>query len=79
MSLPAPEPGQVIRDAGRLAAIPGVLVQGTLDLGNLVGTPWRLQVAWPGSELVMVDAAHETRSGGMVSALLEATDRFRNR
>jgi proline iminopeptidase len=70
------EDGEVIRNAGRLAGIPGVLVQGTLDLGNLIGTPWELAAAWPGVELRMVDAAHETRSSAMVDALIEATDRF---
>jgi proline iminopeptidase len=68
--------GEVIRNAGRLAGIPGVLVQGTLDLGNLIGTPWQLAAAWPAVELRMVDAAHETRSEAMVDALVEATDRF---
>jgi proline iminopeptidase len=73
------EEGEVIRGAGRLAGIPGVLVQGTLDLGNLIGTPWELAAAWPGVELRMVDAAHETRSAAMVDALVEATDRFASR
>jgi len=67
---------QVLRDAGRLAGIPGVLVQGVLDFGNLVGTPWELARAWPAAELIMVDAAHETHSSGMVEALVAATDRF---
>ena len=53
-----------------------MLVQGTLDLGNLIGTPWQLAAAWPGAELRMVDAAHELRSDAMVDALIEATDRF---
>jgi proline iminopeptidase len=71
---------QVLRDAGRLSGIPGVLVQGLLDLGNLAGTPWLLQHAWPGSELVLVDeGAHESQSAGMVGALIAATDRFRRR
>jgi proline iminopeptidase len=71
--------GQVLRDARKLAPIPGVLVQGSTDLNNLVGTPWLLERAWPGAELRMVDAGHETRSGGMVDALIEATDRFASR
>jgi proline iminopeptidase len=70
------EEGQVLRDAARLAGIPGALVEGTLDLGNLVGTPWLLERAWPDAELRMVDASHETRSVEMVDALVEATDRF---
>jgi proline iminopeptidase len=73
------EEGQVLRDAGRLASIPGVLVQGTADLNNLVGAPWLLERAWPGVELRMVDAGHETRSAEMVDALIEATDRFADR
>ncbi len=72
------EEGAVLRDAGRLAGIPGVLVQGTLDLNNLVGTPWLLAAAWPGSELSMVDdASHSSTEGGMPDALVAATDRFR--
>ena len=73
------EDGEVIVNAGRLAGIPGVLVQGTLDLGNLIGTPWALAAAWPGVELRMVDAAHETRSAAMIDGLVEATNRFANR
>ena len=70
------EEDEVLMNAGRLAGIPGVLVQGTLDLGNLIGTPWAVAAAWPGVELRMVDAAHETRSAGMINGLVEATDRF---
>ena len=73
------EDGEVLRNAALLAAIPGVLVQGTLDLGNLIGTPWTLAAAWPGVELRMVDAAHETRSAAMIDGLVEATDRFADR
>jgi proline iminopeptidase len=70
------EPDQVLRDAHRLAGIPGVLVQGTLDFGNLLGTPWLLAQAWPDATLHLVDAGHELRSGGMVDALVSATDLF---
>lgn len=73
------EEGEVLRDAGRLAGIPGVLVEGVLDFGNLLGTPWELARAWPTAELLIVDAAHETRSAGMVEALVGATDRFADR
>ncbi|HEX4723244.1 MAG TPA: prolyl aminopeptidase [Pseudonocardiaceae bacterium] len=70
--------GVVLREAGKLAGIPGVLVQGVLDLNNLVGTPWELARAWPDSELILLhEAGHETQSSGMVDALVAATDRFR--
>lgn len=70
------EEGIVLRDAGRLAGIPGVLVQGTLDLGNLIGTPWALARAWPGSELVMIDDAGHGSGAGLAAAIVDATDRF---
>ncbi len=68
--------GAVLRDAAALAGIPGVVVQGVLDLSNLAGTPWQLAAAWPACELHVVDGAgHDT--GDEVSALLvAATDRF---
>ena len=34
------EDGQVLRHAAQLTGIPGVIVQGRLDLTNLSGTPW---------------------------------------
>jgi proline iminopeptidase len=70
------EEGSVLRDAASLAGIPGVIVQGSLDLGNLLGTPWELVHAWPGSELVMID---DTGHGGgqrMNESLVLATDHF---
>lgn len=69
--------GEVLRDAGRLAGIPGVLVQGEMDLGNLVGTPWLLHAAYPGSELVVVPGAGHDSSDPIADALVRATDRFR--
>jgi proline iminopeptidase len=69
--------GALLAGAGRLAGIPGVLVQGRLDLSGLAGTPWLLAHALPDAELVVVDeAAHETATPGMAGALLAATDRF---
>ena len=71
------EEGIVLREAGRLADVPGALVQGALDLNNLVGTPWLLTQAWPGSELVIIDdAGHGSRPSGMRDNLIAATDRF---
>jgi proline iminopeptidase len=72
------EEGVVLRDAGRLGGIPGVLVQGSLDLGNLIGTPWLLHAEWPGSELILIeDAGHGYSDRAMVASLVAATDRFR--
>lgn len=71
------EEGILLRQAGRLAGIPGVIVQGSLDLGNLLGTPWELAHAWPGSELEVIDhAGHNYGDPGIQDALITATDRF---
>jgi proline iminopeptidase len=49
-----------------------------LDLGNLLGTPWELAGAWPGSELVLVDdAGHDADSPTITERLVAATDRCR--
>jgi proline iminopeptidase len=66
-----------MRGAGRLAGIPGILVQGALDLNNLVGNPWLLAHAWPGSELILIDrTGHDGTTDDMRGALVAATDRF---
>ncbi|MFE1312804.1 prolyl aminopeptidase [Streptomyces sp. NPDC058755] len=70
--------GVVLRHAHLLAGIPGTLVQGSLDFGNLLGIVWRLRQAWPGSELVTVDdAGHTTGAPGVAEALVAATDKHR--
>lgn len=69
--------GVVLRDAHLLKNIPGTLVQGSLDPGNLLGTVWRLHHAWPGSELIVVDeVGHNAGAPGMVDELVAATDRY---
>lgn len=47
------EENAVIRDAGRLAGIPGVLIHGRLDLSCPVETAWELARAWPGAKLLV--------------------------
>ncbi|MCX4991655.1 MULTISPECIES: prolyl aminopeptidase [unclassified Streptomyces] len=72
--------GVVIRDAPLLKGIPGTLVQGSLDFGNLLGTVWRLHHRWPGSELTVVDdVGHTTGAAGVVDALVAATDKYASR
>jgi proline iminopeptidase len=69
--------GVVLRDTPLLKGIPGTLVQGSLDLGNLLGIVWRLHHAWPGSELVLVDdAGHNAGAPGVVDVLVAATDKY---
>src|SRR5262249_47044259 len=46
--------GVLIREAGQLAGIPGVLIHGRNDLGGGACTPWELARAWPGAELIII-------------------------
>lgn len=67
----------LVRSAGLLSGIPGILIHGRLDIGGPLITPWRLNTNWPGSELVLVDeAGHDARDPGMSESIVAATDRF---
>jgi proline iminopeptidase len=68
--------GVLIREAGKLAGIPGVLVHGRGDLGGPVITAWELARAWPDAELVVVDDSGHTGSAAMQEALRAAGDRL---
>ena len=70
------EDGALLRDAGRLAGIPGVLIHGRLDLSGPLDTAWELARAWPGAELVAVGDAGHQGSDAMRARLIEALDRF---
>ena len=71
------EDGILLRNASALTGIPGVLVQGRLDLGGPLVTAWELAQAWPASELLIVQGAgHSTADPGMSEAIIAATDRF---
>jgi proline iminopeptidase len=72
--------GILLRNAGALADIPGVMINGRLDLQAPLVTAWQLARRWPGSELVVVpDAGHSTTDAGMSDAIIDATDRFGDR
>ena len=68
--------GVLLAEAGRLGPVPGLIIQGSLDLINLLGTPWLLAAAWPGSELALVDDAGHGGSDALTSAIVTATDEF---
>ncbi|MEO7024418.1 MAG: prolyl aminopeptidase [Leifsonia sp.] len=71
------EEEQLIRDAEKLRAIPGVIVQGRYDVCTPPMTAWDLHRAWPESDFRMIaDAGHAFDEPGILDALIEATDRF---
>jgi proline iminopeptidase len=68
--------GQLLRDAGRLARIPAVLIHGRFDLGSPLKTAWELAKAWPDAELKVIDDSGHTGSPAMRDAVLEAIAGF---
>jgi proline iminopeptidase len=69
--------GALLRDAGKLPGIPGVMVHGQLDISSPPDTPWRLAQAWPDATLTLIeDAAHGAGTPSMAQTLVAATDRF---
>jgi proline iminopeptidase len=70
------EDGALVRDAAKLAGVPGVLVHGRLDVSSPLDIPLRIAQAWPGAELVIIDdAGHGTRHVTMTAELLAAINR----
>ncbi|WP_110945451.1 prolyl aminopeptidase [Streptomyces avicenniae] len=51
------EEGALLRDAHRLAGIPGVLVHGRLDMGGPPHTAWALAQVWPDARLHVTEEA----------------------
>jgi len=72
------EDRQILRDIGRLAAIPCTMIQGRMDLEAPLVTAWELSQAWPEARLVIVaNAAHSSDIAEMAAAIVHATDALR--
>ena len=71
------EPDQILRDAGRLHGIPGVIVHGRYDVVCPVEQAWLLHEVWPQSRLQIIpDAGHSATEEGIVDALVTASGQF---
>ena len=71
------EEGQLLRDVPRIAHLPGVIVQGRYDVATPARSAWDLHRAWPAAAFHLIDdAGHATTEPGILTALLDATDRF---
>ncbi|MFJ4920986.1 prolyl aminopeptidase [Streptomyces sp. NPDC088725] len=73
------EEGALLRDAGRLAGIPGVLIHGRFDLGGPLITAWELARAWPDARLVIAEDAGHKGSPTVRTEVLNALDAFARR
>jgi proline iminopeptidase len=67
------EDGILLRDADKLAGIPGIMVNGRFDFQAPIGNAWELKRVWPRAELVIVDNAGHADTA---LELIWATDRF---
>jgi proline iminopeptidase len=72
------EENQLLRDAGRISKIPGVIIQGRQDLVCPPTAAWDLHRAWPASRLEWIPGAgHSSSEPGITDALIRATDGYR--
>lgn len=68
---------QLLQNMATIRHIPAVIVQGRYDVVCPMTSAWELHRTWPESELVVVpNAGHSATEPGILSALVEATDRF---
>jgi proline iminopeptidase len=73
------EDGALIRDASRLAGIPGVLVHGRLDMNAPLEGVWELARAWPDAELLVAEDAGHFDSETKTRYIYDAVSRFADR
>ncbi len=68
------EDNQILRDAHKLNAIPGTIVQGRYDMICPMESAWDLYQAWTMAELyIIADAGHSASEVGTVDALVKAS------
>lgn len=71
------EPGQLLRDAGRLRAIPGTIVHGRYDMPCPAHYAYALHKAWPEADFHLIEGAgHAYSEPGILDRLIRATDRY---
>jgi proline iminopeptidase len=71
------EDGSLLQDAGSIADIPGIMVNGRFDLQAPIGWAWDLKRVWPGAELVIVDdAGHDATNASITRELIRSTNHF---
>jgi proline iminopeptidase len=70
------EEGVLIREAPKLAGIPGVLIHGRQDMGSPLEPAWLLSKAWPDAELIVVEDAGHLGTVTTTGHVMDALERF---
>jgi proline iminopeptidase len=71
------EEGQLLRDAHKLANIPGTIIHGRYDMPCPAKYAWALHKAWPKADFHLIEGAgHAYLEPGILDQLIRATDRF---
>jgi proline iminopeptidase len=74
-----PTDNYLIENVEKIRHIPAVIVQGRYDVVCPMVSAWELHRAWPEADLrVIPDAGHAASEPGIIDALVESTDKFRN-
>ncbi|HEX7672525.1 MAG TPA: prolyl aminopeptidase [Bdellovibrio sp.] len=69
----------LLENVGKIRHIPCAIVQGRYDVVCPATSAWELHKAWPEAKFTIIaDAGHAAAEPGTRSALIEATDNFRN-
>ena len=75
-----PTEDHLLENVGKIRKIPTVIVQGRYDVVCPITSAWDLHKAFPEAELVIVpDAGHSVSEPGIISALVDAMDKFRDK
>ncbi|MFM2042953.1 MAG: putative proline iminopeptidase Pip [Pseudomonadota bacterium] len=70
---------RLLDQVGRIRHIPAIIVQGRYDIVCPIRTADELHRAWPEADYIVVpDAGHSAMEPGVRTALVHATERFRN-
>lgn len=71
------EDGILLRQADKIAHIPGIMIQGRLDLGSPLVTAWELDQVWKKGELLIVQGSgHSPSDPGIAENLIAVTNYF---
>lgn len=74
------EPGQLLRDIGRIRHLPCEIVQGRYDTVTPMASAWRLHRAWPEAGFsIVTEANHQSTKGPLFEELKNASERLRGK